>query len=66
MNFGMFSGLNASKFPKREFIIESYAEKGIRRSLTWEQFDDQANKLANYLMKDCGVCLLYTSDAADE
>jgi len=55
MNFGMFSGLNASKFPKREFIIESYAEKGIRRSLTWEQFDDQANKLANYLMKECGV-----------
>jgi acyl-CoA synthetase (AMP-forming)/AMP-acid ligase II len=55
MNFAMFSGLNASKFPKREFIIESYAEKGIRRSLTWEQFDDQANKLANYLMKECGV-----------
>jgi acyl-CoA synthetase (AMP-forming)/AMP-acid ligase II len=55
MNFAMFSGLNASKFPKREFIIESYAERGIRRSLTWEQFDDQANKLANYLTKECGV-----------
>ena len=55
MNFGMFSGLNASKFPKREFIIESYPSKGLRRSFTWEQFDDQANKLANYLMKDCGV-----------
>ncbi|HEY3275930.1 MAG TPA: class I adenylate-forming enzyme family protein [Syntrophorhabdaceae bacterium] len=55
MNFAMFSGLNASKFPKREFIIESYPSKGLRRSLTWEQFDDQANKLANYLMKDCGV-----------
>ncbi|HPU30114.1 MAG TPA: class I adenylate-forming enzyme family protein [Syntrophorhabdaceae bacterium] len=55
MNFAMFSGLNASKFPKREFIIESYPSKGLRRSLTWEQFDDQANKLANYLMKECGV-----------
>ncbi|HBA53677.1 MAG TPA: AMP-binding protein, partial [Syntrophorhabdus aromaticivorans] len=55
MNFAMFSGLNSSKFPKREFIIESYPSKGIRRSLTWEQFDDQANKLANYLMKECGV-----------
>ena len=55
MNFGMFSGLNASKFPKREFIIESYPSKQQRRSLTWEQFDDQANKIANYLIKDCGV-----------
>jgi len=55
MNFAMFSGLNASKFPKREFIIESYPSKNIRRSLTWEQFDDQANKIANYLIKDCGV-----------
>ncbi len=41
-------------FRNASFIIESYAEKGIRRSLTWEQFDDQANKLANYLMKECG------------
>ncbi len=55
MNFAMFSGLNASKFPKREFIIESYPSKGLRRSLTWEQFDDQANKFANYLTKECGV-----------
>jgi acyl-CoA synthetase (AMP-forming)/AMP-acid ligase II len=55
MNFARFSALNASKFPKREFIIESYPSKGVRRSLTWEQFDDQANKLANYLIKDCGV-----------
>ncbi len=55
MNFAMFSGLNASKFPKREFIIESYPSKKARRSLTWEEFNDQANKVANYLMKDCGV-----------
>jgi len=55
MNFAMFSGLNASKFPKREFIIESYPSKGIRRSLTWEKYNDQANKLANYLKKECGV-----------
>ncbi len=55
MNFASYSGLNASKFPKREFIIESYPSKGVRRSLTWEQFDDQANKIANYLIKDCGV-----------
>jgi len=55
MNFAMFSGLNASKFPKREFIIESYPSKKERRSLTWEQFDDEANRIANYLVNDCGV-----------
>ncbi len=55
MNFAMFSGLNASKFPRREFIIESYPSRGLRRSLTWEEYNDQANKLANYLMKECRV-----------
>ena len=55
MNLAMFSGLNAGKFPKREFIIESYPSKKTRRCLTWEQFNEQANKIANYLMKDCGV-----------
>ena len=29
MNFAKFSGLNASKFPKREFIIETYPSKGL-------------------------------------
>jgi len=55
MNFAMFSGLNASKFPTREFIIESFPSKKQRRSLTWKQYNDQANKLANYLMKECKV-----------
>ncbi|HVN96996.1 MAG TPA: class I adenylate-forming enzyme family protein [Syntrophorhabdaceae bacterium] len=55
MNFAMFSSLNASKFPEREFIIESYPSKKVRRSLTWEEFDGQANKLANYLVKECGI-----------
>ncbi|MBP8625977.1 MAG: acyl--CoA ligase [Syntrophorhabdales bacterium] len=55
MNFAMFSGLHARKYPNREFIIESYPSKGVRRSLTWKQYDEQANKLANYLIKECGV-----------
>ncbi|MHB8109219.1 MAG: class I adenylate-forming enzyme family protein [Syntrophorhabdaceae bacterium] len=55
MNFAMFSGLNASKFPNREFIIETYPSKKQRRSLTWKEFDDQANRIANYLIKDCGI-----------
>ena len=55
MNFARFCGLNASKFPEREFIIESYPSKGIRKAITWKQLDDQTNKLANFMIKECGV-----------
>ena len=55
MNFAGFSGLNASKFPKREFLIESYPSKGERRVLTWEALEAETNKVANYLIKECGI-----------
>lgn len=55
MNFSSFCGLNASKFPKREFLIESYPSKKERRVLTWEELEDQTNKVANYLIKECGI-----------
>jgi len=55
MNFARFCWLNASKFPEREFIIESYPSKGIRKAITWKQLNDQTNKLANFMMKECGI-----------
>jgi acyl-CoA synthetase (AMP-forming)/AMP-acid ligase II len=55
MNFGRFCRLNASKFPNREFLIESYPSKKIRRALTWKELDDQTNKVANFLIKECGI-----------
>ena len=55
MNFARFCRLNASKFPKREFLIESYPSKAARRVLPWEDLDAQTNRLANYLMELCGV-----------
>lgn len=55
MNFAMFSGLNAGKFPEREFIIESYPSRNFRRSVSWQEYNEQANRVANYLMKSCGV-----------
>lgn len=54
-NFARFCGLNASKFPQREFLIESYPSQGTRRTLTWEQLDQQTNKLANFLIRECGL-----------
>jgi len=55
MNFARFCWLNASKFPEREFIIESYPSKGIRKAMTWKQLNDQTNKLANFMIKECGI-----------
>jgi acyl-CoA synthetase (AMP-forming)/AMP-acid ligase II len=55
MNFGRFCWLNASKFPNREFLIESYPSKKIRRAVTWKELNDQTNKVANFLIKECGI-----------
>lgn len=55
MNFAHFCWLNASKFPNREFLIESYPTKKARRVLTWKELDEQTNKVANYLIKECGI-----------
>ena len=54
-NFARFCRLNASKFPDREFLIESWPSKNFRRALTWRELEEQTNKLANYLIKECGV-----------
>ena len=55
MNFARFCALHAKKFPEREFLIESWPSKGLRRSLTWRDFNGQADKLANYMIKECGI-----------
>lgn len=55
MNFARFCWLNASKFPKREFLIESYPSKGARRALSWEELNERTNQLANYLVNECQV-----------
>jgi len=55
MNFARFCWLNASKFPDREFLIESYPSKKVRRALTWKELNEQTNKVANYLIKECGI-----------
>jgi len=55
MNFARFCPLNASKFPTREFLIESYPSTDTRRVLTWADLEEQTNKVANYLKNECGV-----------
>jgi len=55
MNFARFCQLNAKKFPNREFLIETMPSKNMRRSLTWKELNEQTNKVANFLVKECGV-----------
>ncbi len=55
MNFAGFCRLNASKFPDREFLIESYPSTKTRRALTWKKLEEDTNKVANYLIDECGV-----------
>lgn len=55
MNFAYFGMMNAKKYPDQEFLIERNPERGARRVLTWKQFNEQTNRVANYLKHDLGV-----------
>ncbi|NLX71135.1 MAG: AMP-binding protein [Clostridiales bacterium] len=46
--------LNAQIYPDEVSLIEREPAAGIRREITWKEFDDNANKFANFLIS-CGV-----------
>ena len=57
MNFAYFTIINGKKYPTQEFLIERNPgqEHNQRRSLTWQEFNEQTNKVANYLRDELGV-----------
>ncbi|MDD4170237.1 MAG: long-chain fatty acid--CoA ligase, partial [Desulfotomaculaceae bacterium] len=55
MNFSYYGLINAKKYPNQEFLIERNPEQGLRRLLTWKEFNEEVNKVANYLKNDLGV-----------
>ncbi len=55
MNFACFGIMNAKKYPQKEFLIERTPSQGLRRVLTWQEFNDETNKVANYLQKALGI-----------
>ena len=57
MNFAYFSIINGKKYPDQEFLIERNApeSKYPRRSLTWREFNEQTNRIANYLRDELDV-----------
>jgi len=46
--------LNAQIYPDEVSLIEREPAAGIRREITWKEFDDNANKFANFLIS-CGI-----------
>lgn len=55
MNFASYGIINAAKYPQKEFLVELKPSSGERRVMTWKDFNDQTNRVANYLQKKLGV-----------
>ena len=55
MNFASYGIINAKKYPQKEFLIECRPSKDTRRVLTWKEFNEQTNRVANYLQKELGI-----------
>lgn len=51
IHIGEMLARNARLYPNEIALVERIPEKGIRRELTWKQFDEQANRFANLLME---------------
>lgn len=55
INFSYYGLINAKKYPNQDFLIERNPEQGNRRSLTWKEFNQEVNKVANCLKNDLEV-----------
>ncbi len=49
MNFSYYASIHAQTMPNKVCLIERSPEKGTRRTLTWKEFNDRVNGVANYL-----------------
>ena len=45
---------NARMYPERTALIELKPSTGLRKEITWKEFDDRVNRIANALI-DRGV-----------
>ncbi len=55
MNFSYYCRLNASKHKDKMCLIERDPKTNKRRALTWEAFNLEVNRTANYLRKELGI-----------
>lgn len=55
MNFANYSRINALKYENKTCLIERNPSKNQRRELTWKEFNDQVNRVANFLNRTLGI-----------
>jgi acyl-CoA synthetase (AMP-forming)/AMP-acid ligase II len=55
MNYANYAAVHARHLPDKICLIERTPSINQRRTLTWRQFNDEINKVANYLSKDLGI-----------
>jgi len=55
MNYARYAVINARHLPDKVCLIERTPSKNQRRTLTWKQFNDEINRVANYLTYELGV-----------
>ncbi|MFP3975392.1 MAG: class I adenylate-forming enzyme family protein [Chloroflexota bacterium] len=51
MNISEMLARNAQAYPEEVALVELVPSKGFRKEITWREFDEQANRLANTLME---------------
>ena len=55
MNYANYAVIHARHLSDKVCLIERTPSINQRRTLTWRQFNDEINKVANYLSKDLGI-----------
>ncbi len=55
MNYANYAVVHARHLPDKVCLIERTPSINQRRTLTWRRFNDEINKVANYLSKDLGI-----------
>ncbi len=55
MNYAKYAVIHARHLPDKICLIERAPSINRRRTLTWKEFNDGINKVANYLSKELGV-----------
>lgn len=55
MNYSGYAAIHARHIPDKVCLIERTPATGERRTYTWKEFNDEINRIANYLSNELGV-----------
>ncbi|MCG8632963.1 MAG: AMP-binding protein [Desulfobacterales bacterium] len=55
MNYSSYASIHAKHIPDKVCLIERTGSPGVRRSFTWQEFNGEINRTANFLAKELNV-----------